>query len=173
MTDAQSTRARRVRPLSLAVATLAAAFSAVSPVAAQQPEDMDPQDRMLAFSQCMRDNGVPEFPDPGPDGRLRFELDPGSASNVEAAQEACRDVSPFNIASGPPTPEQMERLVQLAQCVRDNGVADFPDPTAEGQFSLGGSGVDPESPTMQTAMQTCMQAGGPGAGGGVMIRITP
>src|SRR6266540_2815421 len=48
-----------------------------------------------AFSQCMRDNGVPDFPDPDADGRLRGpghekEGDP----KFRAAQEKCREKLP-------------------------------------------------------------------------------
>ena len=48
-----------------------------------------------AFSQCMRDNGVPDFPDPDADGRLRG---PGHEQEgnprFRAAQEKCREKLP-------------------------------------------------------------------------------
>jgi hypothetical protein len=48
-----------------------------------------------AFSQCMRDNGLPDFPDPDADGRLRGpghdrEGDP----KFRAAMETCRQQLP-------------------------------------------------------------------------------
>jgi hypothetical protein len=66
----------------------------------------------------------------------------------------------------------MEQLVVLAQCVRDNGVAEFPDPDAQGQFNLSGSDLDIETPAAQTAMRTCMAAGAAGAAAsGATVRI--
>jgi len=52
-------------------------------------------EQMRKFSQCMRDNGVPDFPDPDADGRLRGpghdrEGDP----KFRAAQEKCREKLP-------------------------------------------------------------------------------
>lgn len=43
-----------------------------------------------------------------------------------------------------------------AQCIRDNGVPDFPDPDANGQ--LRGPGHEQQdNPTFRAAMQTCRQ----------------
>jgi hypothetical protein len=48
---------------------------------------------MLVFAQCMRDNGVPGFPDPGPEGG-RMLIGPGADVNpnspaFQAAVQAC------------------------------------------------------------------------------------
>ncbi|MPZ71211.1 MAG: hypothetical protein GEU71_17040, partial [Actinobacteria bacterium] len=32
----------------------------------------------LAYSQCMRDHGIEDFPDPGPDGEISIDAGPGS-----------------------------------------------------------------------------------------------
>ncbi|MEU6203222.1 hypothetical protein ABZ814_06505 [Micromonospora musae] len=52
------------------------------------------QARKLAA--CMRANGVPEFPDPQPDGGLRLRLDELNvkAPEVRAAMEKCRQHAP-------------------------------------------------------------------------------
>jgi hypothetical protein len=50
---------------------------------------------LQAFSQCMRDNGIADFPDPGPNG-LRIDglaIDPASAQ-FKAAEKACQDLMP-------------------------------------------------------------------------------
>jgi Pectinacetylesterase len=52
----------------------------------------------FAYAQCMRDNGVPEFPDPV-DGQLRFNGESGSgldplSPEFQAAERACRDLIP-------------------------------------------------------------------------------
>jgi hypothetical protein len=112
------------------------------------------QRRALQFAQCMRDNGVPDFPDPDPDGRFRG---PGHEQQndpkFQAAQEACRDLAPGgeHEKSDPATVEQMR---QFSQCMRDNGVPDFPDPDADGR--LRGQGHEQQDdPTFRAAMETC------------------
>jgi hypothetical protein len=56
------------------------------------------QGQMLKFAQCMRENGVPAFPDPQPDGKMLIGgpdsgVDPESAAFKEA-QTKCRDLMP-------------------------------------------------------------------------------
>jgi hypothetical protein len=51
------------------------------------------QQSALQFAQCMRDNGVPDFADPNPDGPL-LNIDgskPGLKAAVDAAGKKCRD----------------------------------------------------------------------------------
>ena len=57
---------------------------------------------LLALSQCMRDNGIANFPDPGPDGLLLdgTGIDPDSPQ-FKAAQDACRDLRPQSDPAGP------------------------------------------------------------------------
>jgi hypothetical protein len=62
------------------------------------------------------------------------------------------------------------QLVQLARCMRANGVPDFPDPMDGNlSFSAGpGSDVNPNDPAFQHASKLCAQKTGahlPGAGG--------
>ena len=57
---------------------------------------------LLAFSQCMRDNGVTDFPDPGPDGLILdgLGIDPAS-SQFKAAKDACKHLAPQGGLAGP------------------------------------------------------------------------
>jgi hypothetical protein len=43
-------------------------------------------DQMRKFSQCMRENGYPDFPDPQPDGGIRIEGDQNGAMDPESQQ---------------------------------------------------------------------------------------
>jgi hypothetical protein len=70
--------------------------------------------------------------------------------------------------------EQVERpdpakLLQFSECMRANGVPDFPDPTGGGlSLNRGSPGLNPDSPTFQNAQKECgRQVGlqGPLAGG--------
>jgi len=88
------------------------------------------QQAMIAYSRCMRSNGVPNFPDPNSSGgfSLRAGMDPASPA-VEAAQAKCRHFLPPGPGSGPPpSPQTLARFLNIARCMRQHGVFDFPDP---------------------------------------------
>ncbi len=92
------------------------------------------RDQAMKFSQCMRENGVREFPDPNASGALTIDaiangssLDTSSAA-FKKAIDACRDLQPPGFTGGRRSPEQQKAALKFAQCVRDNGVKDFPDP---------------------------------------------
>ncbi|MDZ4861362.1 MAG: pectin acetylesterase-family hydrolase, partial [Candidatus Hydrogenedentes bacterium] len=48
----------------------------------------------------------------------------------------------------------IDEMRAFAQCMRDHGIANFPDPTNDG-INLNGTGVDPESPEFQAAKKAC------------------
>jgi hypothetical protein len=138
----------------LAVATLATCSAAN---AQQAPADRE--DAALAYAQCMRDNGYAEFPDPTPDGGMRFLIEPGSAPRFQKAAAACHHLAPEGLRDEDITPETLDALLKLSQCVRDNGVPEFPDPDAEGRFDVGGTGIGPGDARMKAAMAACDKAG--------------
>jgi hypothetical protein len=119
-------------------------------------------DRAVLYAECMRKNGVPNFPDPengrtvlrgGPDSGI----DPNSPE-FKAAQEACQDLAPQGgQAGGAPNPELQRQVLEFAQCMRENGVPNFPDPDVSGGAvtMTPGRGVDPNSPQFQNAQQKC------------------
>jgi hypothetical protein len=106
----------------------------------------------LRFSQCMRANGAPNFPDPGPNG---FPIRPGSSIlNSPAGQNAfnaCTKYLPYS-GSLPPTPESVRRQeLLLANCMRANGVPSFPDPNAQGNIQFPITSRIPQSPAFRRA----------------------
>jgi hypothetical protein len=97
-----------------------------------------PQEQAMKFAACMRDNGVSEFPDPDASGNLTIDgiangssLDTSSAA-FKQALSACKDLEPPGFTGGKRSAEQQENALKFAQCMRDNGVRDFPDPTEDG-----------------------------------------
>jgi hypothetical protein len=46
-------------------------------------------------------------------------------------------------------------MIAYAKCMRDNGVAEFPDPNADGKFNLDGNKLDTNSAQFKSADQTC------------------
>ena len=137
---------------------------------------MDPQEKALKFVQCMRDHGVdmadPEF---SADGGMSIQLGggPGEMEKIQAAQEACREFAPFGGDGDGPRmdPEMQENLRKFAQCMRDNGVPDFPDPDGPGLMIDEKIGSDPDFPPAQEKCQAEFlpnmpgpRTGGPGGG---------
>lgn len=148
---------------------LMTAALATSSAATAQQAPADRQDAELAYAQCMRDNGYAEFPDPTPDGGIRFQITPDSAPRFEKAADACRDLAPEGMRDEGVTPEQLEALIRLSQCMRENGVADFPDPDADGRYNLRGVSSGPNDPRIAAAMDICRDVSGLGQGGRIMI----
>jgi hypothetical protein len=119
----------------------------------------------MKFAQCMRDNGVSAFPDPDASGAFTIDqiangssVDTRSAA-FQQALTACKDLEPAGFTGTKRTPQQQENAIKFAQCIRDNGVPDFPDPTADGPLvdtnripsanQPGGMGI------LQAAMHKC------------------
>ncbi len=95
-------------------------------------------DQAVKFAECMRKNGVKEFPDPDASGALTIDaiingssLDPNSATWKKAIS-ACKDLQPPGFTGSTRGPEQQSAGLKFAQCIRDNGVKDFPDPDPNG-----------------------------------------
>jgi hypothetical protein len=60
------------------------------------PQAMEAQRK---FAQCMRDNGVPTFPDPQPGGMIRLDQATGQDPDLPAAQEKCRPLLQAGLGS--------------------------------------------------------------------------
>jgi hypothetical protein len=90
-----------------------------------------------AIVQCYRAHGDPSFPDPvydPGDGRWHFAISPGSAP--QSTQQACQHLFP-TVNPSPPVPQaQFRQLVRLAECLRQHGVPNWPDPDPDGAFGL-------------------------------------
>jgi hypothetical protein len=117
---------------------------------------VDKAEAARAYAQCIRDNGVPDFPDPDANGELRGPAhEQQDNPKFQAAQEKCRNLAPGgeHQRSDPATVEQMR---QFSQCMRDNGLPDYPDPDPDGRVR-GVGHEQQDNPTFRAAMQTCRQ----------------
>jgi hypothetical protein len=118
----------------------------------------------VALARCMRSNGVPNFPDPDPNGGIALDpkkgLDPNSAA-FKAAEDKCRQFMPTSGSSGGNGADSwsMADKLNYAKCMRQSGVPSFPDPDSNGQFPAfdSGSGIDPLSPRFKQAEETCVK----------------
>lgn len=121
----------------------------------------DEKEQFLKHSQCMRENGVPNFPDPKFEdgGGIGITLPKGvDPKKLEAAEAKCKQYLPNGGEAQKMDPEQVEQMREYAQCMRENGLPDFPDPTDEG-LRINGSNPDlaPDSPKMKAAHEKCRQ----------------
>ncbi len=120
--------------------------------------EADREKAALAFSRCMRANGV-DMPDPGADGMMKINPDqeqPSQEAMQEAEKKCKKEREALQGSFGEPSKEFQEKALQMARCVRSKGF-DMPDPTPS---KGGGTAVefDPEKledPEFQKAMETC------------------
>jgi hypothetical protein len=86
------------------------------------------QDKAVKFAECLRAHGVKDFPDPDAKGDFGNYGVSVSPAVWNKATSACKDLQPPGTLSGKRTPKQQLGALRFAQCMRDNGVKDFPDP---------------------------------------------
>jgi hypothetical protein len=125
----------------------------------------------VAYSACMRSQGVPNYPDPDSSGELP-KTDAQhlgvSPTQYQAAQHACQHLLPtgpsfqqqtlhcYQTGNCPPALVQQMFAAdrKLALCMRSHGVPNFPDPTTGDSggpvFNITAAGIsDAESHTHQ------------------------
>lgn len=129
---------------------------------------VDPEDAMLQYAACMRENGVPmEDPQGGGGDRGLTLMGEGiDPEVVQAAEEKCGDLLEAAMPEdgGKELPaEQKEALLAAAQCMRDRGW-NIPDPEFDGgrvtQRIEKGSGIEPGNAKFESDMQECQQDSG-------------
>ena len=119
----------------------------------------------VKFAECMRANGVKQFPDPDASGQLTIDgiangssLDTNSAV-FKQANSACKDLQPAGFVGHKRTAQEQENALKFAQCIRDNGVKDFPDPGPDDALidtsRMPGNPNGRSIPGLQAAMQKC------------------
>ena len=142
----------------------------------------------LAYSQCMRANGVTNFPDPGSGGGIQISSSSGInpfSPAFKAAQSHCSHLLPGGgpTGNGHPSASVLKQMVATSQCMRAHGVTRFPDPTTtppsspqgagaieghDGVFLIIPSTINTGSPAFEQASREC--GFGPGAGHGGKVK---
>jgi hypothetical protein len=127
------------------------------------PKAVDDEQAILDLVACLRENGL-DIPDPqfGADGptfadpSVISSIDIGSDTFIDA-MEACEEylealqpeIDPEQRA------EQIELQLVLAECMRREGVEDFPDPDPVRGFTFRDITFDPFEAGFQRAFATC------------------
>ena len=124
------------RPIALAALALVALIGAgcgskdtahTSATATAGPKKASAREKAVRFAECIRAHGVADFPDPN--AKNEFEYGVSVTPAVwKRATTACKDLQPPGTLSGKRTRKEQSGALEFAQCMRDNGVKDFPDP---------------------------------------------
>ncbi len=123
-----------------------------------------PTGRLIAYSACMRGNGVPTFPDPDRHGNLLFNpsehIDPSSPL-YKRAENACKKLGPEGRGGVGMTPAEhakaLAAMTRYVQCMRKNGVQ-MADPFSGPNGGVGivlPRTIDPSSPLYKQADAAC------------------
>jgi hypothetical protein len=95
---------------------------------ASHTSTVTPREKAVKFSECMRANGVSDFPDPNASGEFPSYGVSVSPAVWKKAGAACKALQPPGTFSAKLSPAQESAALKFAQCIRENGVKDFPDP---------------------------------------------
>lgn len=141
--------------VALPMAALASQPSATSPGTNTQ--------KALAFSRCMRSHGVPRYPDPTNGGtvpKLSLQQLGVSLAQWQRAQTACTHLLPNGGGVSRAQVQQwMNGMRRFAQCMRSDGVSNWPDPVVDAggnpEFYLDGK-VNQNAPQIKTKIQACL-----------------
>jgi hypothetical protein len=120
----------------------------------------------VKFSVCMRAHGVANFPDPtiGSNGLPTWTVSAQTiganpqSPGFRAARKACGNVLPnvgLQTAAEKATANAEAR--KYANCMRSNGVSNFPDPNGQGLIQIANAtgALDAGSPQFQKAETAC------------------
>ena len=124
------------------------------------------REQALAYSKCMRQHGISDFPDPNENGGLAINANGPNSDLVpsnpqyQAADTACKHLLPNGGEPPPADPELRARMLKYSECMRSHGIGDFPDPNSDGtlQIQAGpGSDLAPDNPQFEAANKACKQ----------------
>jgi len=129
---------KKLRPLAaLAIVALIGAGCSSGSSAGTTAKKATARDKAATFSACMRKNGVSEFPDPDASGELTIDavangssVDTSSAA-FKHAIGACKHLQPPGFTGHRRSAQDQKPALEFAQCIREHGVKDFPDPTPD------------------------------------------
>jgi hypothetical protein len=116
----------------------------------------------IAFAQCMRSHGVPDFPDPQPGSNFAVSGAPvGAAAQTPSGKAylTCQHLLPNgqSSSSSSVSTQELAEGVTLAQCLRSHGEPSFPDPTVNnGGLSFDFTGVN--TAQFKAAVAACRSA---------------
>jgi hypothetical protein len=131
-------------------------------------KELTARDKGVKFSECIRAHGVTDFPDPNATGDYQYGVSVTPAV-WKRATTACKALQPPGTLSAKRTPKQQSASLRFAQCVRDHGVKDFPDPVngepLVNTYKIPSSNRPGGMDILNAAMHKCGKVLGEAAGG--------
>ena len=126
------------------------------------------RDKAVKFAECIRAHGVSDFPDTNEKNEFEYGVSVTPAV-WNKATTACKDLQPPGTLSSKRTPKQQSASLRFAQCIRENGVKDFPDPV-NGEplvdtYKIPSSNKPGGMAVLNAAMHKCGNVPGEAAGG--------
>lgn len=123
-------RSRTLLPVSLAVLAAVSFLAAGCGGSSSTTASTAGRNKLLAYSDCMRSHGVPNFPDPRPGGPSVVPnwINPQAPAFL-FAQKACSKFLGSGGSSASDHESEKVALLNLARCMRAHGLTSFPDPT--------------------------------------------
>jgi hypothetical protein len=126
------------------------------------------RDKAVRFAECIRAHGVSDFPDPNAKNQFEYGVSVSPAVWKQATT-ACKDLQPPGTLSSKRTPKQQSAALRFAQCIRDHGVKDFPDPVngepLVNTYKIPSSNKPGGMAILNAAMRKCSSVLGLAAGG--------
>jgi hypothetical protein len=86
------------------------------------------REKAVKYAECLRANGVSDFPDPNASGESPSYGVSVTPTVWRSATTACKALAPPGAGNAKLTQAQLSDALRFAQCVREHGVPDFPDP---------------------------------------------
>jgi hypothetical protein len=119
----------------------------------------------MAFARCMRSHGVPDFPDPLPQGGFP-RTGGGNSPQAASAMRACQHLLPPKPAlSAAEQAREVAQDLKWVRCMRLHGFPDFSDPStrpgAGTPVIAVPAGFNPSSPQARAASRACKRFEGP------------
>lgn len=115
------------------------------------------------YSQCMREHGFPTFGEPElkSDGLAFTDPEGVTPEQLQPADEACKhflaSLPQWLTEPRPVSEADMASLLRFAQCMRANGIPEWPDPKSDGTFPLRGTPLEGKSTLTGEAQRACRQ----------------
>ena len=157
----------RVVAVTIVMTALLAAGCSSSPssaTSASTPSAGSTVAQAVAYTQCMRSHGVPEYPEPDSGGQLQ-KIGSGqqvgvSDARLNTASNACQSLWPYQASTPAQRQQELTDDLKFAQCMRSHGVPTLPDPVAtnghvEFVISVSRDGFNPQSPQILAKARAC------------------
>jgi hypothetical protein len=143
----------------LGIVVLAACSSTNTTAGGDSSSTSSAYAKALAYAQCIRAHGIPDYPDPNSKGQFVAQngsnLPHVSSGVADAVARACQKLQPPSM----PGPQGQQggntsQGLRFTACMRSHGEPNFPDPNPNGSFTLP-PGMNAESPQFQNAAEHC------------------